>query len=360
MKMDYKFTKTNTDRQKAVQLAWEREKTLVREGKGTRDWTVDQQAEMLSAKNGEGVKGFEGSHMMTVKDYPQYEGNPENIQFLTASEHFGGVHAYAPKHIHPNGRFDSRTGEVIEQTDGTIPEQPIISLTNRYDSSQNNVISSIPNVAKFQSGDLRRAEYSDSKRKHSEKSNRDRGGKSMAMRRVLSKGMNLGRHGEVGYDELHKETGEQVSEGDRLHELGAKFEKDKTKLEDAIERVQASSIKPEDKAKMIAELNAAIDALQAQYEDDVAAEEAKVQEKIEGQLEQMDQTIDELTEQADFLRDVTMDAASTDASAAAEAADAKKQEFEQMKEEYTEKLRLQMEQAEMQQRNIRNRRLSGR
>ena len=69
----------------------------------------------------------------------------------------------------------------------------------------------------------------------------------MAMRRVLSKGMNLGRHGEVGYDELHKETGEQVSEGDRLHELGAKFEEDKTKLEDAIERVQASSIKQEDK-----------------------------------------------------------------------------------------------------------------
>lgn len=189
---------------------------------------------------------------------------------------------------------------------------------------------------------------------------RERGGRNMAMRRVLSKGMNLGRHGEVGYDELHKETGEQVSEGDRLHELGAKFEEDKTKLEDAIERVQASSIKPEDKAKMIAELNAAIDALQAQYEDDVVAEEAKVQEEIEGQLEQMDQTIDELTEQADSLRDVTMDAASTDASAAAEAADAKKQEFEQMKEEYTEKLRLQMEQAEMQQRNIRNRRLSGR
>lgn len=188
----------------------------------------------------------------------------------------------------------------------------------------------------------------------------EQGGKNMVMRRVLSKGMNLGRYGEVGYDELHKETGEQVSEGDRLHELGAKFEEDKTKLEDAIDRVQTSNIKPEDKAKMIAELNAAIDALQAQYEDNVVAEEAKVQEEIEGQLDQMDQTIDELTDQADSLRDVTMDAASTDASAAADAADAKKQEFEQMKEEYTKKLRLQMEQAEMQRRNIRNRRLSGR
>ncbi len=187
-----------------------------------------------------------------------------------------------------------------------------------------------------------------------------KGEKNMAKRRVLSKGMNLGRHSEVGYDELHKETGEQVAEGNRIHKLGAKFEADKTKLEDSIERLQASSIKPEDKAKMIAELNAAIDALQAQYEDEVAAEQAKVQEEIEGQLEQMDQVIDELTEQADSLRDVTMDAASTDASAAADAADEKKQAFEQMKEEYAEKLRLQMEQAEMQRREILNRRLSGR
>lgn len=180
------------------------------------------------------------------------------------------------------------------------------------------------------------------------------------MRKVLSKGMNLGRHVEVGYSELRKETGEQVAEGDRLHELGAKFEADKTKLEDAIDRVQAANIKPEDKARMIRELNSAIDALQAQYEDDVAEEEARVQEEIEGQIEQMDAAIEELSEQADSLRDVTMEAASTDATAAADAADSKKQEFEQMKHEYVEKLRLQMEQAEIQQRNIRSRRLSGR
>lgn len=189
---------------------------------------------------------------------------------------------------------------------------------------------------------------------------RKQGGKNMARRKVLSRGMNLGRHGEISYDEVHRETGEQVSEGNRLHELGAKFEADKTKLEDAIERVEASNIiEEEDKAKMIADLNAAMDVIQAQYEDDVTAEEAKVQEKIEGQLEQMDQAIDELTEQANSLRNITMDVASTDASAAADASDEKKQEFEQMKEKYEEELWLQMEQAEIQQKNIRNRRSSG-
>ncbi len=358
MKTDHIITKTDTDRRKAVQMAWEREKALVREGKGTRDWTVDQQAEMLSAKFGEGVKGFEGSHMMTVRDYPQYEGDPDNIQLLAAIEHFGGVHDYDPKNTGPNGRYDSQTGKVTEQTDGTIPVQPIIQLTDRYDPSQNTVINSMPNVAKFQSGDLRRIEYRDSKRKHSEKSNR--GGKHMAMRKVLSRGMNLGRHEEIGYDELHKETGEQVAEGDRLRGLGEKFEADKTKLEDEIDRVQASKIKPEDKARIIAELNAVIDALQAQYDNEVAAEQARVQKEIAGQIEQMDQAIDELTEQADSLRDVTMEASATDASAAADAADEKKQEFEQMKEKFDEELRLQMEQAEIQQRSIHDRRSGGR
>ena len=191
-------------------------------------------------------------------------------------------------------------------------------------------------------------------------SNSKQGGKIMAMRRVLSKGMNLGRHEVVGYDELNKETGERVSEGNRLHELGTKFEADKKKLEDAIEHVQAANIKSEDKARMITELNAAIDALQEQYNDTVTAEENRVQEEIEVRIEQMDQTIDELSEQEAYLREVTMDVASTDTSVAAEAADAKKQEFEQMKEEYAEKLRLQMEQAEIQRKTIRDRRLSGR
>ena len=48
-----------------------------------------------------------------------------------------------------------------------------------------------------------------------------------------------------------------------------------------------------------------------------------------------------------------MDVASKDTSAAAGAAEAKKKEFETMKSNYVEKLKLQMEQAETQRRNIR-------
>ena len=160
----------------------------------------------------------------------------------------------------------------------------------------------------------------------------------MSRRKVLSRGMNLGRHGEVGYVELDGET----------------------KLEDEIEKVKSSKISDKDKARIIAQLNAAIEKLQEQYDDDVAAEEAKVQEEIMEELETMDEAVEELDQQADSLRNVTMDAASTDAKAAADEAEAKKQEFEKMRKEYTDKLQLQMEQAEMLQRQIRSRRLSGR
>lgn len=188
----------------------------------------------------------------------------------------------------------------------------------------------------------------------------EKGDSNMAMRRVRSKGMNLGRHGEIGYTEINAEAGERVAEGDRLHELGVKFESDKTKLEDEIEKVNASSISEKDKRNMIAQLNAAIERLQEQYDRDVAEEEERVQEEIQEQIEQMDEASKELEQQADSLRSVTMDAASTDASAAADATDAKRQEFEQMKAEYTEKLQLQMEQAEIQRRSIRARRAGGR
>ena len=54
-----------------------------------------------------------------------------------------------------------------------------------------------------------------------------------------------------------------------------------------------------------------------------------------------------------------MDVASIDATSAADAGDAKKQQLEQMKQEYVEELRLQMQQAEILERNIRARRMRG-
>lgn len=177
---------------------------------------------------------------------------------------------------------------------------------------------------------------------------------------TMKHGRQLGRNKSLDGTILKKESGDQVEEGTKLHELGAKFETDKAKLEDEIDKVQNSKISEADKRKLIAQLNAAIEALQEQYDRDVTEEEERVQEELMEQIESMQEAADELERQAADLRGIKMEAAATDASAAADAADAQKQEFEQMKAEYVEKLNLQIEQAAIQQRNIRARRLSGR
>lgn len=177
---------------------------------------------------------------------------------------------------------------------------------------------------------------------------------------TMKYGHQLGLRKNLDETILQKEAGIQIDERTRLHELGNRFEADKAKLEDEIEIIQNSKMSQADKQKLIAQLNASIKALQEQYTREVEEEEARVQKEQEGQIESMQEAADELEHQASELRGIKMDVATTDASAAADAAEAQKQAFEQMKAEYTEKLNLQIEQATIQQRNIRNRRLDRR
>lgn len=79
------------ERNKAIRLAWEREQKLVAEGKGTRDWSQEQQKDILDpnigkAKDDNG-RSFEGQHMKSAAEYPEDQGDPDNIQFLTRDEH---------------------------------------------------------------------------------------------------------------------------------------------------------------------------------------------------------------------------------------------------------------------------------
>lgn len=73
----------------AVLNAWEKEKELVLQGKGTRDWTEKQQKDIIEFGKAydEDGKAFEGHHMMSVEKYPQYQEESKNIQFLTRKEH---------------------------------------------------------------------------------------------------------------------------------------------------------------------------------------------------------------------------------------------------------------------------------
>lgn len=120
------------ERNKAIRKAWEREQQLVREGKGTRDWTKEQQQDILDPDKGKAYddqgRAFEGQHMKSAAEYPEYQGDPDNIQFLTRDEH---LEAHKGSWQNPsNWYYDPMTKEFHDfGEDGPIPCK-IIDLTD--------------------------------------------------------------------------------------------------------------------------------------------------------------------------------------------------------------------------------------
>lgn len=100
----------NRDRQRAVREAWAREKALVQTGKGTVNWTPDQQRELIQTGR---VSGYEGQHMKSATAYPQYAGSADNIQLLTHDQHLAAHNSGLEKNGYrspTNGRYDPATG----------------------------------------------------------------------------------------------------------------------------------------------------------------------------------------------------------------------------------------------------------
>lgn len=83
------MSRRTAESNKAILAAWNKEQELVQEGKGTREWTPKQQQDILEkdkAYDDDGI-AFQGQHMKSAEMYPEYQGAPGNIQFLTRAEH---------------------------------------------------------------------------------------------------------------------------------------------------------------------------------------------------------------------------------------------------------------------------------
>lgn len=120
------------ERNKAIRLAWEREQELVSEGKGTRDWSQDQQKDILDPDKGkaydENGRAFEGQHMKSAAEYPEYQGDPDNIQFLTREEH---LEAHKGSWQNPtNWYYNPETKEFIDFGDNKYVPCEIVDLTD--------------------------------------------------------------------------------------------------------------------------------------------------------------------------------------------------------------------------------------
>ena len=122
------MSRRTSESNKAILAAWNKEQELVREGKGTRDWTPEQQQDILDKGKAydENGRAFEGQHMKSAEKYPEYQGDPENIQFLTRAEH---LEAHDGNWQNPtNWYFNPVTKEKLNFGDGPVIPCEIIQL----------------------------------------------------------------------------------------------------------------------------------------------------------------------------------------------------------------------------------------
>lgn len=129
--------KRTIEASKAIAKAWEMERELVLKGKGTRDWSIEQQQDILKtgkAHDADG-KSFEGHHMKSVSKFPDMQGNPNNIQFLSRTEH---LEAHGGSFQNPtSGRYDpilKQTKEILSNNDlrEVIPLSRQLTIKNNY------------------------------------------------------------------------------------------------------------------------------------------------------------------------------------------------------------------------------------
>lgn len=102
---------TKSIRDDAVLAAWDRERELIKEGKGTYNWSKDEQYWILNSKDRPPLTekvgiSYEGQHMYSAVDYPQFAGKAENIQFLTFNNHRYGAHNGNTRLNQTHGYYD--------------------------------------------------------------------------------------------------------------------------------------------------------------------------------------------------------------------------------------------------------------
>lgn len=158
------MSRRTSEASKAIRKAWLKEQELVAEGKGTRDWTPEQQKEILElgkayyhSVNPDDIndgKAFEGHHMKSAEAYPEYQGDPENIQFLSRPEH---QEAHGGDYRNPtNGYFDPVTKITRCFGDNIIEPCEIINLSDPI-VSPNDVVQVSSETKKISPKELERS-----------------------------------------------------------------------------------------------------------------------------------------------------------------------------------------------------------
>lgn len=110
----------------------------------------------------------------------------------------------------------------------------------------------------------------------------------------------------TNYDD---DLGGKIKESQEIQKLGTKFENDKRTLEARLERVKKINLDRSEKSALIAEIQSKIDELQQQYEQDVIAEQERIESELNEVTDQMDEAMAELDEETSAFRSMRMEAA---------------------------------------------------
>lgn len=100
-------------RDNGVELAWKYEQAEIEMGgKGTRDWSYEQTAELVERGR---VRNFEGHHINSVGNNPSQQANPDNIKLLEEHRDGRGVR----EHFDAHGRNwrNQTEGELINRNE---------------------------------------------------------------------------------------------------------------------------------------------------------------------------------------------------------------------------------------------------
>ncbi|MGO5053619.1 teneurin-3 [Lachnospiraceae bacterium LCP25S3_G4] len=147
------MSRRTSDANKVISAAWAKEQQLVCEGKGTRDWTPEQQQDIFDRGKAydDNGKALEGHHMKSAEKFPKYQGNLQNIQFLSRSEHFN---AHNGNFQNPtNGFYNPNTSEMLEFDLDKVEPCEVIELSELIINTNNAMRNSKENTEHHSNND---------------------------------------------------------------------------------------------------------------------------------------------------------------------------------------------------------------
>lgn len=139
-----------------------------------------------------------------------------------------------------------------------------------------------------------------------------------------------------------------------IYDEAERFLNDKEALEQHFENIDESSLSKEDKRKALEALKELAILRQKDFDEKVNKERRRLQEEQQQEINDVTSGIEEITEEIESIKDTRLEANSEDATSVIEVLEDKKSEFELENEKYKEQLKLQIQRAETQARNMRN------